>query len=93
MADVSEIKGHIDLLAHARIEKKKWEEIEKNAKAAIDEVLGGDDEGMVDGQVVVKRTRNKVTRLSGRLVQSLHPEVYAECLDSSEQTRLTVVGK
>ncbi|QFG14101.1 hypothetical protein I5G97_gp053 [Mycobacterium phage Curiosium] len=93
MADVSEIKGHIDLLAHARIEIKKWKEIEENAKAVIDEALGGDDEGMVDGQVIVKRTRTKVTRLSSKLVQSLHPEVHAECLDTNEQTRLSVVSK
>lgn len=91
--DISEVKGHVDLLAHARIEKKKWEEIEKNAKAAIDEALGGDDEGTVGEQVVVKRSRTKVTRLNGKLVQSLHPEVYAECLDTSEQTRLSVVSK
>ncbi|QWY80880.1 hypothetical protein SEA_CHEETODUST_54 [Mycobacterium phage CheetoDust] len=91
--DISAVKGHVDLLAHARIEKKKWEEIEKNAKAAIDEALGGDDEGTVGGEVVVKRSRTKVTRLSGKLVQSLHPAVYAECLDTNEQTRLSVVGK
>ncbi|AOZ61387.1 hypothetical protein SEA_DRHAYES_56 [Mycobacterium phage DrHayes] len=91
--DISEVKGHVDLLAHARIEKAKWAEIEKNAKAAVDEALGGDDEGTVDGQVVVKRTRTKVTRLSSKLVQSLHPAVYAECLDTSEQTRVSVVGK
>ncbi|UVD40913.1 hypothetical protein [Mycobacterium phage Kashi_VT1] len=91
--DISAVKGHVDLLAHARIEKKKWEEIEKNAKAAIDEALGGDDEGTVGGEVVVKRSRTKVTRLSGKLVQSLHPEVYAECLDTNEQTRLSVVSQ
>ncbi|ADL71144.1 hypothetical protein ANGELICA_55 [Mycobacterium phage Angelica] len=91
--DISAVKGHVDLLAHARIEKKKWEEIEKNAKAAIDEALGSDDEGTVGGEVVVKRSRTKVTRLSGKLVQSLHPEVYAECLDTNEQTRLSVVSK
>ncbi|QXO13983.1 hypothetical protein SEA_ILLUMINE_58 [Mycobacterium phage Illumine] len=91
--DISAVKGHVDLLAHARIEKKKWEEIEKNAKAAIDEALGGDDEGTVDGQVIIKRSRTKVSRLSGKLVESLHPEVFAECLDTSEQTRLSVVSK
>ncbi|ARQ95498.1 hypothetical protein I5G81_gp59 [Mycobacterium phage Shandong1] len=91
MADISAVKGHVDLLAHARSEKAKWAEIEKAAKAAIEEALGADDEGEVDGQVVVRRTQIKTNRLDTKLVKSLYPDVAAECMSASASTRVELV--
>ncbi|QNJ58278.1 hypothetical protein SEA_ELLIE_53 [Mycobacterium phage Ellie] len=91
MPDISEIKGHIDLLAHARAEKAKWADVEKAAKAAIEEALGADDEGTIGGQVVVRRQHIKTNRLDGKLVKSLYPDVAAECMSASTSTRVDLV--
>ncbi|QFG09443.1 hypothetical protein I5H08_gp044 [Mycobacterium phage Yuna] len=90
MADVSAVKGQVELLRYARAEKAKWAEVEKAAKSAIDEALGADDEGKVDGLVVVTRSRIKTSRLDGKLVKSLYPAVAAECMNTSESTRIDV---
>ncbi|ASR85562.1 hypothetical protein SEA_SYRA333_61 [Mycobacterium phage Syra333] len=91
MADISAIKGHVDLLRHARGEKAKWADIEKAAKAAIEEALGADDEGEIGGEVVVRLNRSKVNRLDTKLVKSLYPDVAAECMSTSSSTRLDLV--
>lgn len=90
-ADITELRGHVDLMRHARAKKAEWTEVEKAAKAAIDEGLAGDDEGAVDGVVVIKRTRIKSNRLDQKLLKSLHPEVAAECMSVSESTRIDLV--
>lgn len=89
-ADITELRGHIDLMRHARAEISKWSEAEKSAKAAIDEALGGEDEGTVDGVVVIKRTRVKTNRLDQKLLKSLYPEVAAECMSMSESSRMSL---
>ncbi|APD18220.1 hypothetical protein SEA_HAMMY_57 [Mycobacterium phage Hammy] len=91
MPDISEVKGHVDLLAHARAEKAKWAEIEKAAKAAIEEALGADDEGTIGGQVVVRRKEIKSNKLDQGLLKRMHPEVAAECTAASVSYRVDLV--
>ncbi|AOT23794.1 hypothetical protein SEA_HURRICANE_56 [Mycobacterium phage Hurricane] len=90
-ADLSEVKGHVDLLRHARGEKAKWAEVEKMAKAAIEEALDGADEGEIGGQVVVRRKEIKSNKLDQRLLKSLHPDVVAECTAVSVSYRTDLV--
>ncbi|AAD17621.1 hypothetical protein TM4_54 [Mycobacterium phage TM4] len=91
MSDISSVKGHVDLLRYVKAEKAKLKEIEDAAKAAVEEALGGDDEGTIDGEVVVRRKRIKSNRLDQKLLKSLHPEAHAECMSMSESTRFEVV--
>ncbi len=93
MADISGIKGHVELLRHARTEKAKWAEVEKAAKAAIDEALAGDDEGKVDGQVVVRRKEIKSNKLDQGLLKRMHPDVAAECTTTSVSYRMDLVDE
>ncbi|ASR85259.1 hypothetical protein I5H06_gp45 [Mycobacterium phage SirPhilip] len=91
MGDISAVKGHVDLMMHARAEKAKWAEVEKAAKAAIDEALGTDDEGTIGGQVVVRRKEIKSNKLDQGLLKSLHPDVAAECTTTSVSYRMDLV--
>ncbi|AFN37749.1 hypothetical protein FGG44_gp58 [Mycobacterium phage MacnCheese] len=90
-ADLSALKGHVDLMRHARTEKAKWADVEKQAKAAIEEALGDADEGEIGGQVVVRRKEIKSNKLDQSLLKSLHPDVVAECTSSSVSYRMDLV--
>ncbi|QFP94843.1 hypothetical protein SEA_MARSHAWN_57 [Mycobacterium phage Marshawn] len=91
MADISAVKGHLDLLRHAKAEKAKWAEVEKAARAAIDEALGVEPEGTVDGEVVVRLKEIKSSKLDQGLLKKLHPDVAAECTTTSVSYRMDLV--
>ncbi|QAX95596.1 hypothetical protein I5H03_gp050 [Mycobacterium phage Nibb] len=91
MRDISQVKMHVELLRHAKGEKAKWADVEKAAKAAIEEALGESYEGTVDGEIVVRRKEIKSMKLDQGLVKTLHPEVAAECTVPSVSYRMDLV--
>lgn len=64
------------------------------AAAARDELLGalGDTEtvGMIDGKVAVSREESKRTALSQALLKRLHPEVAAECMETTTTVKVVI---
>lgn len=90
MPDITHIRGHVDLFKWAKVEQAKLKEIETGARAAIEEALGDADEGFIDGQVVVRRKHIKSNKLDQKLLDSLYPDVLAECKSISESTRFEV---
>ncbi|ASR85942.1 hypothetical protein SEA_NIKLAS_58 [Mycobacterium Phage Niklas] len=91
MADLSEIKGQVDLLAHARNEKAKWAEVEKAAKAAIEEALGTDDEGTIGGAVVVRRKEIKSNKFDQGALKKHAPDVFAAFVKTQVSYRMDLV--
>ncbi|ALF01427.1 hypothetical protein SEA_LILPHARAOH_48 [Mycobacterium phage LilPharaoh] len=91
MADVSDLKGQLDLLAHARSEKAKWAEIEKGAKAAIEEALGHDDVGTIDGKVVVRRKEIKSNKFDQSALKKAAPEVFEAFVKTTVSYRMDLV--
>ncbi|WNM68995.1 hypothetical protein SEA_TRIBLETROUBLE_54 [Mycobacterium Phage TribleTrouble] len=92
-ADLSEMKGHVDLLRHARTEKAKWADVEKQAKAAVEEALGDASEGEIGGQVVVRRKEIKSNKLDQRRLKEFYPDVVAECTNTSVSYRMDLVDE
>jgi hypothetical protein len=82
-----------------------WREVYLSAKAAEaeakalaqqakDELLGalGDTEtvGMIDDKVAVSREDVKRTALSQSLLKRLHPDVAAECMETTTITKVVI---
>lgn len=82
-----------------------WREVylaAKDAKAeagalmdqAKDELLGGlgdiETVGMIDDKIAVSREESKRTSLSQKLLKELHPDVHAECMETTTTTKVTI---
>ncbi|AER26351.1 hypothetical protein FIONNBHARTH_60 [Mycobacterium phage Fionnbharth] len=91
MTDLSHVRQHVELLRHVKAEKAKLSEIEKAARAVVEEALGDAEEGTIDGQPVVRNKFVKSNRLDQKLLASLHPEVLAECKTVIESRRFEVL--
>lgn len=94
MIDLADVRAHVEILQFCRNERAKLaarlDELEAGAKAAIQEAMGGDDTGTLDGATVITWKTTKRTALDQKLLKSLHPEVFAECVSTSEVRRFEV---
>ena len=77
----------------ARAKEAEWKRAKEELAAVIVTMLGDAELGTVNGRPVVSYRRIKKTALSQQLLQQLHPDVYAECLQITEtNSGLRVVG-
>ena len=82
-----------------------WREVylaAKDAKAeaaalmdqAKDELLAGlgdvETVGEIDGKIAVSREESKRTALSQKLLRELHPDVHAECMETTTTVKVTI---
>lgn len=92
--DLTPVRAQFEILTYCRNERAKLaariDELEASAKAAIQEALGADDIGLLDGIPVVTWKTSKRTSLDQKLLKSLHPEVYEECKSTTEVRRFEV---
>lgn len=79
MADISHVAQHVEILRHVKAEQSRLKEIEAAARAMIEDAIGDDEVGTVDGKVVVTFKHIKSNRLDQGLLKSLHPDVYEDC--------------
>lgn len=89
--NLEKLRAQVAILRHCKEKKAELAELEENARAAIEEALGEDTEGTLDGRTVVRWSRQKRTALNQKLLKELHPEAAAECMDTTEVRRFTVV--
>lgn len=93
-ADLTPVRAQIELLTYCRNERAKLaariDELEASAKATIQEALGEQETGVLDGIPVVTWKTTKRTSLDQKLLKSLHPEVYEECKSTTEVRRFEV---
>lgn len=89
--DLSDIRGTVELLQNVKRQQSHLKEVEAAAKAAIVEKLGNADEGLLDGQPVVRRTPIKSNKLDQKLLGQLYPDILAECKTITESTRFDVL--
>ncbi|AXH46896.1 hypothetical protein I5G67_gp058 [Mycobacterium phage Aminay] len=91
MPDISAVRQHVEILKYVKAEKAKLTEIESAARAVVEEALGDDETGAIDGEPVVRNKFVKSNRLDQKLLKSLHPEIAAECMAVSESRRFEVL--
>lgn len=93
MADLSHVRQHIELLRHVKAEKAKLADIEKAARAVIEEALGDAETGTVDGKPAVRYTFVKSDRLDQKLLKRMFPEAAATCRTVVESRRFEVIDE
>lgn len=85
------LRAQVAILRHVKQKRAELAELEANARAAVEEALGEDTEGTLDGKTVIKWSRSKRTSLNQKLLKELYPVIAAECQDTIEVRRLLVL--
>jgi hypothetical protein len=92
MTPLDTLTGWLDVLRTATAEKKRAEEVIDAARVHLEEALGEDEVGTVDGQPVVRWAHVTSQRFDQKKAQGLlTPEQVAECTVASESRRFTLV--
>jgi predicted phage-related endonuclease len=89
--DLEPLRAQVAILRFVKAKKAELALLESNARAAIEELLGDDEEGTLDGAAAVRWKTLKRTSLNQKLLKELHPEVAAECQDTTEVRRFELV--
>lgn len=88
--NLDELRAQVEILRWAKERKAEIAEVEKTARAAVEEALGDNDAGTVDGFLVISWKAHKRTALDQKLLKSLYPDVDAECRTTTEVRRFEV---
>ena len=83
-ADLNAVRHELNLLDWVAEQRKILADVEEKAKAVVQEALGDNEIGTLDGHQVVTWKRSKRNSLSQRLLKQPHPDVYAECVETTE---------
>ncbi|UGU31379.1 hypothetical protein LT350_33705 [Mycolicibacterium smegmatis] len=93
-ADLTPVRAQVELLQYCRNERAKLaariDELEACAKAAIQEAMGDQEIGVLDGVPLITWKTTKRTSLDQKLLKALHPDVFEECKSTTEVRRFEV---
>lgn len=84
--NLNHIAGLIDNWRTARGKEAEWRQAKEELAAVITQHLDGAETGTIDGVPTISLKTVKETRLNQKLLRSMHPDVFAECCETSEKS-------
>lgn len=90
MTDLAELRAQVEILKWCKAKRAEIAELEAAAKDAVQAALGDDEEGVIDGEIVITWKAHKRVALDQRYLKKTFPEVAAECQVTSEVRRFEV---
>ncbi|AAN01945.1 hypothetical protein SEA_TELAVIV_11 [Mycobacterium phage TelAviv] len=89
--DLEDLRWAVETLRWAKQRKAEIKEAEESARLAIETALGNNDEGTLDGHVVVRWKPQKRNALDQKLLKAAFPEIYEGCKTITEVRRFEVL--
>lgn len=89
--DLEELRWAVESLQWCNQRKAELKELETKARDAIEEALGDNTDGVLDGETVVTWKYSKRVALDQKVLQKSYPDVYEACKGVTEVRRFTVV--
>lgn len=84
------LKAQLAIIQHCKQKRAELDELEANAKAAIQAALGEAEVGTIDGRVAVRWTTVRRNTIDQKLLKQRHPDIAAEVMTVSESRRFTI---
>ena len=88
--DLHRIRSHIEILRYCKRKAAEIKALEASTRAVIEESLGDNEIGTLDGQPAVRWTFVKTNRLNQRKLKEDKPDLVAEYTEASESRRFDV---
>lgn len=80
--NLNEIRGHVEILQFVKARRAEIDAMEEHSRAAVEEAMGEDEIGEVDGKIVVTFRHSKSRRFS----QKAHKEDQPNCHEAYMQS-------
>jgi predicted phage-related endonuclease len=91
--DLEKLRWAIETLRWTKERKAELKAAEDAARDAIEQALGDNDEGKLDGDVVVTWKFHKRNALDQNFLKDTYPELYESCKKVTEVRRFEVVDE
>jgi len=88
--DLDQLRWAVETLRWTKTRKQELKELEEKARDAIEEALGHDTEGILDGDVAVTWRYHKRTALDQQALKTTFPDIYEVCRRTTEVRRFEV---
>jgi predicted phage-related endonuclease len=85
--NIDSVRAHVEILRFVATKKAELKEMEEASRAAIEEALGDNEVGELDGAPAVNWTRVTSRRLDQKALKAEHPDIVAEYTRPSESRR------
>ena len=89
--DLGELRWAVETLRWCKDRKAELKEAEEKARDAIEQALGDNDIGTLDGHDVVKWKYYKRTALDQKVLKAGFPDIFATCTRTHEVRRFEVL--
>jgi predicted phage-related endonuclease len=86
--DLTEQRAHIDVMKACKQRIAELESMYDLARATVQEAMGDDEIGQVNGTVVLTWKTIKTRRLNTQWLKQKFPDIREECMETTEYRRL-----
>lgn len=91
--DLSSVRAAVEVVRWAKAEEAKLKALVTEHRAAIEEALGDDEQGTLDGEIVITWASHKKRQLDQSALREAHPELVEEYTNLVEARQFKVVPK
>jgi hypothetical protein len=98
--DLDAVRTFVEILDHVKAKRAEYKDqmkgldaLEKTAIAAVQEHLGDNETGNLDGRPAITWKRTKRTALSQSILKRDFPEAAAACMEITEVRRFVVADR
>jgi predicted phage-related endonuclease len=89
--DLASVRGHVETLKFVKAKMAALKELEKQARAAIEEAMGEHEVGMLDDEPVVHWSRFKEQRFDQSAFGDEYPDLLEQYKTAREKRRFEVL--
>lgn len=89
--DLTDLKAHIDIMRFCKTKQAEYADMMERSRAAIEEALGDNEIGTLEGEPAVRWGHQKVNRLNQKALKAERPEIVAEYTEASTQRRFEIL--
>ena len=93
MTDVplDDIISVLDQYRNAQLRVAEWQEVMASARSYIENALGENETGTIDGEPVVRWSKVTSNRVNQSILKADYPDVYRACISPQTARRFTLV--
>ena len=89
--DLESLRWAVETLRWVKQREAEIREAKENARLAIEQALGDNEVGLLDGHVAVTWKTHKRTALDQKVLRASYPEIFETCKSTTESRRFEVL--
>lgn len=90
MMDMEKVRANVEVLKYCAARIAELKEMQATSRAVVEEALGDNEIGTLDGEEVVSYKHVKSRRLDQKALKEHYPDVAEECMTTVESRRFEV---